>query len=567
MASLTLKNYQKQFSAESTSLVKFCKVRECDEDSPGHFVAFVDQNEESYDVTINTKAGNAITDMSCDCMKGDTLCHHKLALLNFVANKEKSEDLIKVKKVKKSPFDEIYENIGLIDLKNWLNTVFETDKALKAQFEINFTSSIEIPQTKIEIVKKLKEYIKVVVGAKKRIDNADFKKIIKLWESYLFPLVDNYCKSVSNFNNIEFIDNVMEGLWDAISPIATTSFHSYDVLKKKIITRISKSLAESIDNDNIVKFSVLFISKAINKEGFINLIFLTIIKQTFELTNAENKLIIFENFQKSYSDSQEGRRFGETSTTNMLFDMIEDLLLFNKYYKIIPPIHYQNTFNINLIEKIIGIEDYDRAFDICEIIISSNVQAVFNYPFFEFQIQLCKLTKNTEKQLSLAKNLLPYTFDFDHYLLVINEIKDENERMLFRNDLWSKARAKSKYDDDPKYILFDLSLLAYEKNNQKLIERFKEYKFISYFVPFLDEMLVFNKQKVLEGLIKNFDNLSYNLTDEQVETEVKSYSLVSELLLKHFTIEDLSYYINKRFSIGHLRVGKDSLVFYLNKLL
>lgn len=567
MASLTFKNYHKQFSADSTSLAKFCKVRECDEDSPGHFVAFVDQNEESYDVTINIKAGNTISNMTCDCMKGDTNCHHKLALLNFVLNKEKSEDLIKVKKVKKTPFDEIYENIGLVDLKNWLNTVFESDKALKAQFEINFSSSVEIPQTKAEIVKKLKEHIKVVVGAKKRIDNSDFKKIIKLWESYLFPLVDNYCKSVSNFNNIEFIDNVIEGLWDAITPIVTSSFHSYDVLKKKIVSKMSISFAENIDNDSINEFSELFISKAINKEGYFNLIFLSIIKQAFEFTTYEFKLIIFDKYLLSYSESQAGKRFGETITTNLFYDMLQDLSLFNKYYNLIPPIHYQNTFNINLINKIIEIEDYDRAFDVCEIIINSNVQAVFNYPYFEFQIQLCRLTKNTEKQLSLAKNLLPYTFNFDQYLMVVNEIKDENERMLFRNDLLSKARAKSRYEDDPKYILFDLSLLAHEKNYQKLIERLKEYKFISYFVPFLEEMLVFNKVKVLEGLIKYFDNLSYNLTDEQVESEVKSYSLVSELLLKHFTIEDLSYYLTKRYSIGHLRVGKDSLVFFLNKLL
>ncbi|MDH6599901.1 hypothetical protein M2306_000595 [Myroides gitamensis] len=56
----------KQLTAKEKAQIKAVEVRELDEEDTGHFVAFVDEAEETYDVHIQLNE-QSVQQMTCDC--------------------------------------------------------------------------------------------------------------------------------------------------------------------------------------------------------------------------------------------------------------------------------------------------------------------------------------------------------------------------------------------------------------------------------------------------------------------------------------------------------------------
>src|SRR5215211_4611498 len=99
---LTLTNYEKVLPKELLQLAKKNTVRECDETAKGHFVAYVDEDDESFDVSL-TVSDNKITEHTCECKAGagSSFCRHKAALLMHIAGRKKIKSAVKAKKISK----------------------------------------------------------------------------------------------------------------------------------------------------------------------------------------------------------------------------------------------------------------------------------------------------------------------------------------------------------------------------------------------------------------------------------------------------------------------------------
>ena len=78
---LTISNFKKIIPSLLLKAAGKCEVREYDEMEKNYFVAYVDEKNESYDVStrINTE-GNFI-ESTCDCKNADNFCLHKTALI------------------------------------------------------------------------------------------------------------------------------------------------------------------------------------------------------------------------------------------------------------------------------------------------------------------------------------------------------------------------------------------------------------------------------------------------------------------------------------------------------
>ena len=194
MANLSLKNFKKHFADDTKLWAAQCTIRECDEETKGNFVAFVDHGDQSFDVNININTKQEILSSTCECPKGDGMCQHKFALLMHLAGNEKVATP-KLVKNKISPLDSIFSDLSHEDLKTWVLKTFEKDKALQAEFIQEFTKEVEKLWTLAELEKKLKGLLKVVIGAKKNIETADFKKAMSLWESFALNHLKIYLKN------------------------------------------------------------------------------------------------------------------------------------------------------------------------------------------------------------------------------------------------------------------------------------------------------------------------------------------------------------------------------------
>ena len=116
---LTLKNFATTLSKDLILLAQKNKVRECDETGKGHFVAYVDEGSESFDVSLEIAAGGKISAHACDCGAKISFCRHKLALLMQIAEGKKEKVTIKARK-KESKTEALLANATSEQLKAWV---------------------------------------------------------------------------------------------------------------------------------------------------------------------------------------------------------------------------------------------------------------------------------------------------------------------------------------------------------------------------------------------------------------------------------------------------------------
>jgi hypothetical protein len=107
-------------------------------------------------------------------------------------------------------------------------------------------------------------------------------------------------------------------------------------------------------------------------------------------------------------------------------------------------------------------------------------------------------------------------------------------------------------------------MAASDKNYARLIDYLKEYALVQFFVPFLDEMLAFNKLKTLKNLLQGFVFMSKMSQPEYVEKEKLQYPVVLDLLQKYFQEQELNQYFSQ-YAREFPRVQEGSLVHFLSK--
>jgi hypothetical protein len=81
---LSLKNYKTVLSKDLLKKAEKNTVRECDETEKGHFIAYVDEGHDSFDVSLTVINNDAISAHSCDCKNGSKFCRIQLLCCCFL---------------------------------------------------------------------------------------------------------------------------------------------------------------------------------------------------------------------------------------------------------------------------------------------------------------------------------------------------------------------------------------------------------------------------------------------------------------------------------------------------
>ena len=166
MAQLTIQNFKKQVSEETLKKAAQNVVRECDEIEKGHFQAYVDQAEVTYDVFIHINDKGAIIGQGCDCMAEQRLCRHKAALILFIMQGKSSVVPKKVSRKKLDPLDELVDAVDARDLKVWLKALFAKNKDIGLAFTHHFSGD-KITFNPGEVRQITQNAVKAVVKNKK----------------------------------------------------------------------------------------------------------------------------------------------------------------------------------------------------------------------------------------------------------------------------------------------------------------------------------------------------------------------------------------------------------------
>ncbi len=187
---VSLDSFRKNLNPEILKKAEKLKIRECDEEKPGYFVAFVSDAKQDYDVAITLNEKKEILDHQCDCQEASPICIHKTALILFLGSEKKKEKEKLVKKKKLSPVEELVFDLPEMVVRNWLASKLVKMKDLEFLFlqdfgekkqEINSEDVEEVTLNAIHAILKNKK--------KRKLEPSEIPKILanmkKVHEPYL----------------------------------------------------------------------------------------------------------------------------------------------------------------------------------------------------------------------------------------------------------------------------------------------------------------------------------------------------------------------------------------------
>uniref|UniRef100_A0AAU6WNG5 SWIM-type domain-containing protein n=1 Tax=Chryseobacterium endophyticum TaxID=1854762 RepID=A0AAU6WNG5_9FLAO len=126
-----ISDLQNQFSKQKINKAKKLSIREFEETEKNRFVCFVDDETESYDVSLLINSKSEITGYSCECGSKD-FCLHVLAMGIFMSeNKTGKTSSRKGVKKKMSEAERAMEDLNSEELKTWLLEFFKKIKMRK----------------------------------------------------------------------------------------------------------------------------------------------------------------------------------------------------------------------------------------------------------------------------------------------------------------------------------------------------------------------------------------------------------------------------------------------------
>lgn len=178
---MTIQSLVKQLTAKDKAQIKALEVRELDEEEQGHFVAFVDEADQSYDVHIHVKEQD-VQQITCDCGNVNSLCIHQGAVLLQIA--QKGLKIVPTQHLKKEKPKSKLSVSGILlqeqnkeTLVHWLAEVFKKNKTLEQQFIVTFSQE-KTDYTTAYVEDIMQQTFKAVAGKRKTLEGVKIKKIL-----------------------------------------------------------------------------------------------------------------------------------------------------------------------------------------------------------------------------------------------------------------------------------------------------------------------------------------------------------------------------------------------------
>ncbi|MTG97200.1 hypothetical protein GJV76_03465 [Myroides sp. BIT-d1] len=189
---MTIQEFLKKQSRQDLSKSKKFPVRELELDPKGKYIAFVDDAEHSFDVSI-VLDGEVIIVSDCDCHVQEDSCLHKIAVVMAIKNKFTEQKRLtkskqtKGRKAKLTESDELLLQMDKDVLVHWLKEVFKKNKPFEKQFLLTFGKK-EISYTPEQVKETTEQVIASVAGKRKTLEAVKIKKILDLLTIALEPV-------------------------------------------------------------------------------------------------------------------------------------------------------------------------------------------------------------------------------------------------------------------------------------------------------------------------------------------------------------------------------------------
>jgi hypothetical protein len=538
---LSLKNYKTILPAELLKKAEKNKIRECDETEKGHFVAYVDENDESFDVSLVILPDKNISVHSCDC-KSNGFCRHKTALLIHIVRGSKTKQGIKAKSTV-SETEALLEAAEVNELKEWVSSLLIKNKDIELAFT-HYFSAKKHQHNPEEVAQLTNKAIKAVVKNKKSIDPTQLKKIVELWSDIHLPVVQNYQANVADEKSFLCFHAILECCSSFQQKINTSSNRVYKYIEgllqqsTECLSNLYDEAAWAIATGYFIKFI------ASDDDANIRMHYLLHLKNITGISSAERKVKMTRSLAAQYQNSFAEQNHNGTQYTKIIFGLVQELGLFADYYSKFKPIRFDNEFNKTLIHALIENNNTELAKKYCQLQIQNNFRDEYNVPYLELLKEIYTIEKDEGNLVKVLIELFPHTFNFDDFIYIYKWTQDEEERKKWRTKILTKARHSSHcYNKATTEFCFKLT--DYEKNYKKMIDYIDSYTPYRIILTYFEQMILTDKARLLKALIDKSENYSWGSEYNDYHKDEECFPELFDITLKHYSADYLKKVINQ----------------------
>ncbi len=532
---LSLKNYTSILPKEQQKLAQKNAVRECDETPKNTFVAYVDEGDDTYDVSLTFSAAGEVLKDSCDCKYSTTFCRHKTALLVHVAGNKKVKQTIAAKKIKLSKGGALLADIGFDELKTWVSELFAANKDIELGFVLRFESA-KREYTPEEVVKLTEDAAKIVVKNKKNIDQTQLKKVIDLWKTTHQPVMEQYHAHVTEKPFFLLFQALLECCKKFDAGIHLNSNKVSKYIESLMLSSVEPVNRLEKDESYLLATSHFIRNIVIGHANTVNTNYLIHLRNIADIAIQERKIKLVRSIQAHYSQLKISSIYNGASYTNFLFALMNECGFPGSDFTIFSPIHFDNDFNEKLINLLIENKRYSEAETFCNEQIKGNFRDEYNVPYYNLLKTIYAHTGNEKELIRIKMLLLSFTFSFEDFLYIYNSMTDGDEKKSWRTKLLSKIKNAAN-NGNAEAQKFYFELYDHEKSYSKMIGFIGNYTKYSFIHQYFEAMARADKTKLLQALINKGDGSFWSILS--TNNEEAWYPEILEGLKKHFTKTEL----------------------------
>jgi hypothetical protein len=535
---MTLTTFLKEHQSKLKTTQKLV-VRDLDETSKNVFVAYVDENSNSYDVQLVLDSKKNIKESSCDCENGGT-CNHIIALAQFLAENKKEKTAIKKPiKRKLSEIDQVLETVDNATLRLWLSETLNKNKELAFVFKNNFASqTIEIDASFIK--KTISESVTSIIGRRKTIETNEVKKIVDVLTIALKPAFDFIFAKVSKENHELFITLITE--IEGINYQYYTSGSRIKTLVKNITDQQLKSIF-NLKDVAAWQNAVQYYAGLIFKDKFL-ILELDLVKKIYEFSKTndiQNHFVVTtleQNFNTIYENYKESFLIPIFELEHFLLNVYAESKIFESHAFKFTPRKFQIEHNLLLIVELIKINQLETAEKYCLEQIEQNSKSDYDLPYVKFLIHIYKKTNDTQKLANVLSIYGKFIFSIEEYLFIKEHATAENFKR-YRASVMVNARNSYQNGNLNSFnFYFEIKKLDDKRND--LFEMLKNAYNLTFVNEYKEIALQLSEIKFINLLseISFFSNAQAKLIDEIADFVVKNIERASLI----FILKKISFY-------------------------
>ncbi|OLY90740.1 hypothetical protein SAMN05444008_101412 [Cnuella takakiae] len=523
---LSQSNYTKQLSKSLLKGAAACTVRECDETAKGQYVAYVDDGDDSFDVSISLGKEGVVQEGRCDC--GETeFCRHQAALLiHLAATTPKAGAKKAVAKSKRSVAAQLLDDLDPEILKAWVEQQLSVYKDLELAFLHRFAPASQ-QFTPKEAEALTLQAIKAVIGSRKKADGSEVKKITVLWKSLHAPIVDFYLANLTEAEAFDTFHALLESCITFPHRIAITSTRVGSYITE-LLGHTTGALATLATQTAFDKAIAPIIGHIAAPAAGIRMHYLLHLGEVAALCSGERKTALIEAIAHHYGASDQGRYHNGQQYTRFIFYLLDRNGLFGLHYELVKPIRYNNEFNSILIGRLVELGHLDLAERYCKEQIAVNFKEVYDLPYFLLLQQIYRQQGYWEGERQMAEKLLPHIFRYADYKLLYEAMPEGVEREKWRKRILAKA--VSQYSN-PAAAHFYFEVLHAEGDYNKMRDTLGTDTPYPTIVAFFDAFVATSPLRLLQVVLNRNDHWTVE-EDEANETEI--FEKLAALLLAHY---------------------------------